>query len=205
MEDRFAKGYLLPGFCVYRAWGMSSYWRCKSYSIGVQLPTGALWFRKVQTNPHLQSGFEVSPISMSLLKYLFSYILYISMLLMYNLIPNYYLCLYVCLFRVLHIQYTLLISGEGLQIGTTRLLVTFVPQKLPGFAILFSHWSPKAQRPKSKTCQLCVLPLLRLCLIDISDGLAQCINSTSDLKHRRRNALKMILNSCTCTATKEAM
>lgn len=68
LEDRLAQRCLLPGFCVYRAWGLPSCWRCTSYSPGVQLPTRALWLRKVQTNSHLQSGLEVSPTSI-LLKY----------------------------------------------------------------------------------------------------------------------------------------
>lgn len=67
VEDRFAQGDLLSGFCVYRAWGLSSSWRCTSNNSGVQLPTRTLWFRKVQTNPHLQSGLKVSPTSISLL------------------------------------------------------------------------------------------------------------------------------------------
>lgn len=63
MEDRLAQGCLLPGICVYRDWGLSSSWRCTSYSAGVQLPTGALRFREVQTDPHQQSGHEVSLVS----------------------------------------------------------------------------------------------------------------------------------------------
>lgn len=65
VEDRLTKGCLLPGFGVYRDWGLSSSWRCTGCSTGVQLPTGALWFGEVQTDPHQQSGHEVSPIDMS--------------------------------------------------------------------------------------------------------------------------------------------
>ena len=60
MEDRLAQRCLLPGFCVYRARGLSSCWRCTSYCPGVQLPARAMWLRKVKTHSHLQSGLEVS-------------------------------------------------------------------------------------------------------------------------------------------------
>lgn len=50
-------------------------------------------------------------------------------------------------------KHAFLILGEGRQIGTTRPSVTCVPQKLLGFAILFSRWSQMDQRLKSDSIQ----------------------------------------------------
>lgn len=66
MEDRLAQRCLLPCICVYRAWGLSSFWRGTSYCAGVQLPARALWLWKIQTNSYLQSGLKVSPALMFL-------------------------------------------------------------------------------------------------------------------------------------------
>lgn len=135
MEDRPAKGFLLLGFCVHRAWRLSSYWRCASHSSGVQLPSGAMWFWKVQTDSHLQSGLEVSPTGSSLLKW-FPWQIGVF-----------------CFWRLLDLPVfgcscTFVFSGGEVQIGTTRPSVTFVLQKLPGFATPSSQSLVTAQRPK---------------------------------------------------------
>lgn len=59
MEDRLAQRRLFLSLCVDRTRGLFFFWRCTGHCSGVQLPAGALWLRKVQTNSHLQSGPKV--------------------------------------------------------------------------------------------------------------------------------------------------